>query len=368
MRQKQENALHIVFDHQIFSQQQYGGISRYFVEMGRAWVNDPEMNLEILAPLYINSLLHQSDVKNIKGVFLQKFPKAEKILPLVDDALSALYLSCHKPKILHETYYSEKALSPRGTKTVLTVYDMIHERLPQYFAPNDPLTRRKRIAVERADHIFCISESTKRDLVEFLGTDSKKISVVYLASSLQTIGEKKKTEKPYILFVGPRWGYKNFPTLLKAYGESQMLKKNFDLICVGGGAFSNAEKTAMSSFQIENCHQVSGGDNVLAQYYRDAAVFVYPSEYEGFGIPPLEAMSLDCPVITCNTSSLPEVCGDAALYFSPSDNAELKEQLESLLQSESKQQQFRNLGRKQVAKFSWKICAEATKLVYSSLQ
>ncbi len=127
-----------------------------------------------------------------------------------------------------------------------------------------------------------------------------------------------RTDAPYLLYVGSRSGHKNFKGLLDAYSASPWLRKNFFLLCFGGGPFSAAEQAALAaSASLERVRYLGGSDAVLAACYAHAALFVCPSFYEGFGIPLLEAMSLDCPVACSNSSSLPEVAGDAARLFDP---------------------------------------------------
>ena len=111
----------------------------------------------------------------------------------------------------------------------------------------------------------------------------------------------------------------------------------------------------------------AGNDQVLASLYRNAAAFVYPSLYEGFGIPPLEAMAMGCPVISSNTSSLPEVVGDAGEYFDPLSEESMMAAMERVTQSSSRSGELVELGRQQYRKFSWEKCAQETMMVYRSL-
>ena len=129
---------------------------------------------------------------------------------------------------------------------------------------------------------------------------------------------------PYLLYVGSRAGYKNFGLLLEAFSRSG-LAGHYRLLAVGGGAFTAAEQQRIASLRLAGSITVipKADDAILARAYRDAALFIYPSLYEGFGFPPLEAMSMGCPVLVNRTSSLPEVCGDAAFYFDASDPDEL---------------------------------------------
>jgi glycosyltransferase involved in cell wall biosynthesis len=366
--------MRIVFDHQIFSLQEYGGISRYFQELGKKLAVRPGVDLEIRAPLYLNRHIKEGGIKT-RGFFVPKLPKITKFAYKVDSMLVKRSLHQNPPDIVHETYYSENAFASDNSNIVLTVYDMIHERLPQYFSKDNPTVLAKLAAVKRADHIICISESTQKDLIELCGVDPKKTSVTYLANSLrapQSLSKsksKKLCDTPYLLYVGPRGGYKNFLRLLQAYGLSARLRKDFKLVCFGGEAPTKEEQDTIKSLALPpgKVVYVSGGDDLLAQYYAQATAFVYPSLYEGFGIPPLEAMSLGCPVICSSTSSLPEVGGDAVEYFDPEQENDMKSAIEKVVFSETRLKELRELGYAQEKKFSWEQCAKETQAVYESL-
>jgi len=229
----------------------------------------------------------------------------------------------------------------------------------------------KRIATQRADHVICISECTRKDLLEFFYLPEDKVSVVYLGFDrlnpvISTVDFKNK---PYLLYVGQRRGYKNFEGFLRAYASSAWLRNNFDVVCFGGGIFSREETKLFEEFRLsgDQLIQVNGSDSKLANFYRDAALFVYPSLYEGFGIPPLEAMSLDCPVACSNSSSIPEVVGDAGEYFDPNDTESMRTAMERVLNSTSRRAELIERGRLRCTHFSWARCAEETLAVYRSL-
>ena len=210
-------------------------------------------------------------------------------------------------------------------RRVLTIYDLIHERYPNSFINSVGTTRPKKIAANRADHVICISESTRRDLVEYCGVPEERTSVIYLGVDPnfgQVINTTERLNpRPFLLYVGARGGYKNFNGLVKAFAKSERLRQEFDLLCFGGGAISSSElELAMAlGLRPNQLIQIGGSDNILVSLYKQASALVYPSLYEGFGIPPLEAMTVGCPVICSNSSSLPEVVGDAAETFNPLD-------------------------------------------------
>jgi glycosyltransferase involved in cell wall biosynthesis len=172
-------------------------------------------------------------------------------------------------------------------------------------------------------------------------------------------------DAPYLLYVGSRSGHKNFKGLLDAYAASAWLRKNFFLLCFGGGAFSAAEQAALAATATqERVRYLGGSDAVLASCYAHAALFVCPSFYEGFGIPVLEAMSLDCPVACSNSSSLPEVAGDAARLFDPASRDSIRAALEEVLNCAAAAELLKQRGRIRRGQFSWGQCAQTTLDIY----
>ncbi|NOQ94227.1 MAG: glycosyltransferase, partial [Methylophaga sp.] len=143
----------------------------------------------------------------------------------------------------------------------------------------------------------------------------------------------------------------------------------FRIVCFGGGQFRGDEIELIRELSIKprELEQVSGGDNMLAVYYKNAAVFVYPSLYEGFGIPPLEAMALGCPVICSNTSSIPEVVGDSGEYFDPQSIESMSVAVENVLQSTERHAELIRKGFIKCAEYSWDRCAAETMDIYRGL-
>ena len=364
----------IAYDYQIFSIQRYGGISRYFFELANHLTGSDDGIIECLinSPLYVNKYLRfSSHHLKINGISAPTIPKTERIRSSINRRLSQLAFKRWHPDIVHETYYSPKCVSSPGSRIVLTVYDMIHELYPGQFSAGDKTKEYKKIAVERADHIICISDNTRNDLIRFLAVPQNKISVVHLGFTLahNNMAKLSRQTRPFLLYVGSRGGYKNFEGLLSAYASRSELRDNFDLVAFGGGPLKPFELEVIQQLHVphKQVQYIAGDDAVLASLYQQAAVFVYPSLYEGFGIPPLEAMSFDCPVACSNTSSIPEVVGEAAIQFNPLNTDAIADSLVKLLSSLTLRNTLIMRGRDRVKMFSWDKCAMETLNIYNSL-
>lgn len=364
--------MRIAFDQQIFSWQEYGGISRYVCSLASHLSEIPGVEAKIFAPLHVNSYLPQLNEDVRTGIKVKKFPKTARMRISASRLIAMPLLKAFHPEIVHETYYALSAYAPRGAYRVLTAYDLIHERFSRIMPANDPTLHHKASAFSRADHIICISESTRNDLMELYDIPDKKVSVTYLGFDALPVGISKldnTKNKPYLLYVGQRHEYKNFIGFVKAYTSSAWIKNNFRLLCFGGGDFTSVEKEMFAINGLKESHimQISGNDRVLADCYREATVFVYPSLYEGFGIPPLEAMSLGCPVVCSNTSSIPEVVGNAGEYFDPASIDSMRESIERVLQSSERRSDLTAKGFVRCKSFTWKKCAAETLAIYKSL-
>lgn len=364
----------ILYDHQIFCRQRYGGISRYFYEISNRIPLVRGDDVTVFAPFYVNEYIALSMNLRLRGLKCRKVRGTTLATNIIDTAIGQLLV---RPKrdvaIFHETYYARASYGPTSAARVMTVYDMIHERMPEEFACGDRTREIKRKAVERADHVICISESTRSDLVEILNVPIEKTSVVYLGHSLtRSMAEPHAdpiVKKPYLLYVGPRYAYKNFENLLFAYSSSNVLRQEFSVVCFGGETFSIRELSLMRSLSLRSDAVVwlEGDDSILSNLYSSASALVYPSLYEGFGIPPLEAMSHGCPVVCTRTSSLPEVVGDAAALFDPRDQDDIRGAIERVVTSSENSNDLISRGYQQAQRFSWERCALETLNVYKRL-
>ncbi|MDD5580246.1 MAG: glycosyltransferase family 1 protein [Methylobacter sp.] len=361
----------IAFDSQIFTMQEHGGISRYACNLATQLATVQGVNVKVCAPFHINAYLDEMPAGLVWGVRVPKIRNMGRMVGLTSSWISRFAMAGFAPQIVHETYFAQSSVAPKSARRVITVYDMVHERFTSVFPKDDRTVEFKKTAITRADHVICISENTRRDLLDLIPIPPQRVSVVHLGfEPFAFLGQHNvPIEAPYVLYVGGRGGYKNFKGLLEAYASSNWLKNNIRIVCFGDGPLRIGELELMGKLGISNHQvvQVSGSDEQLAGYYQNAAAFVYPSLYEGFGIPPLEAMSLQCPVICSNTSSIPEVVGDAGEYFEPAQIDSMRVAMETVLQSSERRNALIQRGLKKCAEYSWERCAEETLAVYRSL-
>ncbi len=371
--------IRVLYDNQIFTLQRYGGISRLFFELMNSFKGSEEISYNIPSSFFPNdylekkvlmkfiSFLDDKDFKG-KGRFLS-------LLKKINFQKNVKALKRQNFDVFHPTYYDPYFLEYLNNKPfVLTVYDMIHEIYPEMFPKDDQTAKNKKILAEKATKIIAISQNTKKDIIKFYGIKKDKISVIYLGSSLKMGDEEYNLKnirlpKKYILFVGDRHLYKNFVIFVKSIAPLLREGEGLSLVCAGGKKFTVEEVNIFDKLQIQNkiIHLDINNDKTLSYLYSKAIVFVFPSLYEGFGIPILEAFSCRCPVAASNKSSLPEVGGDAALYFDPSDENSIRETVKRIVYNNNLRENLKLKGTKQLKKFSWRKTAQETLNVYKEV-
>lgn len=268
------------------------------------------------------------------------------------------------------------------TKLVVTIYDVSFYTHPQFHLKEnvDHCLKSTREAVKKADIIIAISEHTKQDLIKYFDCPKNKIIVTQLACDeefYKKVSEAKKNkvikkyriQKPFIFHLGSLEPRKNTLGLIKAFHLlPKSFQDKFDLIIAGGKGWLNTDiYRYLSAHDLGNRIKLIGYVNAedLPAIYQIAKCFVYPSFYEGFGIPPIEAMASGCPVLVSNTSSLPEICSDSANYCDPKDVEDIKKKTSLLLSGKNIDKI--NKGKEQAKKFSWIKCSQETLAIYKSL-
>ncbi len=358
--------MRIAFDYQIFFLQKYGGISTYFYNLAKN-LHVLSNDVKIITPFYINELICDNSLLDIViGSKIKNIPKySNKFLRFLNNALFEYYVKKINPQIIHFTYYN-KIFNLNKKKKILTVYDLIHEKFFLNIYKNNYFPKKK--ALEEADHIICISENTRQDLLDIYKINPKKTSVIYLASSFsydQAKVEKKQVSS--ILYVGDRGRYKNFYNFIKSISNSKLLKNKIKINCFGSTPFSKQELSFFldEGFHLEFINHIIGDNNILKNLYLNSSVLVYPSLYEGFGLPILEAMSLGCPVLCSNTSSMKEIGGNSVKYLDPKNIDNMTNAIEQIISSKEERELLIKRGFEQNKLFSWQKCAKETLAVYN---
>jgi glycosyltransferase involved in cell wall biosynthesis len=249
---------------------------------------------------------------------------------------------------------------------------MIHELFASELDPHGEIAAAKKSCVLAADAILCNSEHTKQDLLTYFPEVEGRVRVTLLAATIPSPSaaalERAKGFRPYFLYVGGRSSYKNFRSLLAVWKRFAPMHPGIDLRVVGSRWLPHElQELAQSGVQESIVHHGAAADDELPALYRHSIGLVYPSKYEGFGMPPLEAMSCGTAVICARSSSLPEVCGDAALYFDPAQPDSLLAQLQTLVESNSTREECIRRGALQAQQFSWDKTAAQTLDLYRQL-
>lgn len=363
----------IAFDYSIFSLQKYGGISRYFVRLASS-LKKKEIEVKIFAPRHINNYIKELDKTVYYGKKITNIPsKMGRFYDLFNIFCSRKLIKDYEADIIHNTYFPRYSSLMSNLPRVVTVHDMIHEKFKSNFGFWDKTSSLKRKAISEADHIVCISNSTKNDLLDLYNINEEKISVIHHGYEKSFIFSSKEKisnqDAPYLLFVGSRNGYKNFTNFIKGYASDNELMMNFNVLAFGGNGFNSSELNLFRELKIptSKIKHISGSDKELAQLYVNASAFVYPSIYEGFGLPLLEAMAAECPVVAFHSSSIPEVAGNAAEFIYENVPGEISHAIKKVVFSDSRKNQLILAGRKQLNNFSWEKCADATISSYKKI-
>jgi glycosyltransferase involved in cell wall biosynthesis len=252
-------------------------------------------------------------------------------------------------------------------KQIVTVHDVFHLAMPEYVGGFHKKLYAKFLfgrVGEKCSKIIAVSEFTRKEIVRLVGINEEKINVIHnsVASRWFEITKGKSPHnKPYILFVGNVKPHKNLISLLRTFNQ---IKNDIfhDIVIVGKKeGFITGDRYVMETAEsLGNRVFFTGlvSQDKLEQYFINAEIFVFPSLYEGFGLPPLEAMACGCPVISSNAASLPEVCGDAVLYIDPHSPEDIAEKIRQVLSDDSLRNELKRKGLERAREFSWEKCAD----------
>ena len=381
--------MRVLFDSQAFDMQTIGGVSRCFVELYRHLPKEVNATIGVLESnnIYLRNLGYPYRGQLYDEFICKKpFRGKGRLFNWYNSIIGRKYwgnqynrtyckklLQDNRVDVFHPTYFGDWFLSYLGNiPFVLTIHDMIPERFFQYFKIDDFQILMKRKLAPLASKIIAVSENTKNDVVQILKVPEDKVEVIYHGvNSLDNNPSNKSLYVfPYLLYVGSRYEYKNFIPFLRSCKKIFNKYKDLKLICTGA-AFTPCELTQIESFGLSSriIHRFVKTDEELMNLYHHAVCFVYPSLYEGFGIPILEAYQAQCPVLLNRRSCFPEIAGDAAIYFDmDSDTSDFAEVFEDFYNSYSYIKDELILKQnKRLKQYSWERSAQQLADVYQSI-
>lgn len=357
--------LKILYDHQMFSMQKFGGITRYFADLIYNLPDgfEKEMAMQYSENHYITKTYNQP-YKSTDCI--QNFRIKRRLYYFMNNQISTKAIKKKQFDIFHPTYYNPYFLKHIQKPFVITIHDMIHERFSDSFPIYDNIAKNKKTLVHKATHIIAVSQNTKNDIVEFLGIHPDKITVVHHGYK-QQVEIAEQIYENYILYVGERKNYKNFIPFLEAIIPLLHANKRLKVVCTGN-SFSKEEINLFQEHSISSqLIHVQASDAMLYSLYQHALVFVFPSLYEGFGIPILEAFANNCPVCLSNASCFPEIAQDAALYFDPKDKTSIRDAIQRIVTDDNMRKSLISKGTKKINDYTIDKMVNNTCDVYKNI-
>ncbi len=322
----------VLFDSQIFDIQRFGGASKCFCKLIKNFPSDVITQISIT----VNQNEHLREGKLCSRKFFGSnssltsnfvvfvYRMLHRLFPCIVDDIKTLnikssieYLKKGDFDVFHATFcYTYFLPFLNGKPFVVTIHDLIPELFPNYFPANDIQITTRRTLVENAAAIIAVSEQTKKDLIRLYGVPENKVTVIYHAGpAKEFIKERPLVDEVYFLYVGVRRDYKNFIQLVIDFSFFVESHREVKLVCTGN-PFTSQEKELFLKYKVnDNLLYQKANDSQIKNLYANAIGFIYPSLYEGFGIPILEAFAYGCPVLLNKKSCFPEIASYAGLFF-----------------------------------------------------
>jgi glycosyltransferase involved in cell wall biosynthesis len=360
--------MQVTIDDQAFTLQRRGGISRYFTELIRVFRTDPDFGVEPLTPFrfVVNEHLLELDPDRYRRALLPRIGQRNRVLRPLNRM--AVRRRPEHQQLVHHTYYLPDALQIPAAARLCTIYDMTPERFPELFPYGNP-HQAKRAYVDACDAVLCISQTTKDDLVATYGHPDKPVVVTPLGVSepFFSAAPSDPAGDHYVLYVGQRVSYKNFDVLLRAFQRIAAGHPSLSLVCAGP-PFDTGELARLAELQLADrvVHRTVG-DGDMPALFSGAVCLVFPSRYEGFGLPVIEAYAAGCPVILADTPCSVEVGSTAAQFFPADDDERLADLVDQLAGDPTRRAGWIEAGRLRAGDFTWRRTAELTRQVYRDL-
>lgn len=377
----------ILFDYQSFEMQLFGGVSKSYAEIIShlkslgvdARLAIRESDNEHLTQTGITPSVKSLGTANRHWFGGKKLFRGQRKLLRMGMSLAGYHndfrsinqdyciklLKRQQFDIFEPTYFDSYFLPYlKGKPFVLTVHDMI----PEIMGVDKPQAEQKKLLCPLATHIHVPSQNTKSDLVNILGINPSNVTVIPHGSpDTPKVKHQSLFGFPYLLYVGARWSYKNFASFLEECSIIIARHPEIRVVCTGT-AFDEEELQLIDQYGIGGkVMHVFASEPEMQSLYQNSVAFVYPSAYEGFGMPILEAFVNRCPVLLNNASCFPEIGGDAVLYFDIKNKGEMAEQIEKLLVRNTLRENLVKKGLEQANRFSWETSAKQLKEIYEKV-
>lgn len=350
----------VLFDHQLFYNR-YGGASKYFVMLLNSI---PREYWKTTALFPLNEYAKE---KSLMPRYPIMFRGQIRISEWLNKRYTNWYLKNKSFDVFHQTNFGTYCLKDLRNKPMVTTF---HDINLSTFLPQPSMVEKQKISLQRADAIICVSDNTRRDMLNIFDIDESKVHVIHHGieiPDLSNLSLKKIIDSPYILYVGVRLEYKNFQRLVRAFSIIHVWFPDLKLVCTSF-PFNSEEIELLRHLSIlDNVVHISATENQMFQLYRDALFFIYPSIYEGFGMPILEAWACKCPVLLSNASCFPEIAKDGGLYFDPLSVDDIINTMRRSIEDSDLRKKLVDRGNELVKTYSWEKCAQQHIKVYQSL-
>lgn len=364
--------IRVAFDGDIFLRERFGGISRVMAELGVALRARDDVRVSWPFLFSANAYLRDAGVRHLDVSSWSNFRGRNTVLAAANRAATVISALAGRFDVLHATFYDAGLIAyRRRSLLVVTVHDMIPEKFPAWWGDSGSPHRGKRELVDAADAVCVVSRNTAADLIACFGTSPDKLHHVSPAVSEAMIFRglpRMALPARYLLFVGRRNGYKNFQRFFAAAAPLMKARGDLHLICAGARSFNGEEARMIDAAGLAGrVRHLEASDAELAELYGRATLFVFPSLYEGFGVPLLEAFSNGCAAVASDRGSLPEVGAEACAHFDPEDEEAMGATMAAILDDEDRRRDLAARGLKRARDFSWPQSAATLAALYRRL-
>lgn len=362
------DTLNVLIDDEAFIRHSRSGITRYFAELVQEFGADPSLGVRPVTPYRFVANQHLTELAGSRFRRLVLPPQVRPRVLRATNAWSRARMKSRIDLVHHSLYLPDSLISGPDSPRVATIYDFTLELYPELFPGWASGLDDKNLYIEQCAGLLCISHTTRDDLARFHPALDKPVEVTPLGVSdaffAATTRPVPGVAGRYVLFVGNRHANKNVDPLFVAFSRIAQTDPDLRLVLCGNPLFEpeSARLAELGIAHRTTCLRVS--DEALPRLYANAEAFVFPSRYEGFGLPVVEAMASGCPVVAARIPALVEVGDDAGRYFDPDDVDELTTLLEKVIGDRALRADMTEAGRARAREYSWRRTARATADAY----